>query len=946
MKFRKESTYLCTNKNKMKKNIMKLLSIASLVTMVGCSFGTSSETNSSKTSSKVSEVVGTSETSSSSSSSEIIVKKTPLATPVVTASDTVSGQVSWEDIDEAEYYLVFVNDDLEGVKTVATAYKVPLLDTCANTTVRVQAVVSEENENYVSSEVSSPVNVKYFASNNNEWDKEALKEEWSSEGTLNLINEGLDLSKGQSIAIVKVITNDNKHLAISMRDFEGQEDGETGAKVRVTINGTVLTPINYETEEVVLDKDCGREVIAIYDLSNYVGEDINVIRIKEVSNYSNHCVIMGVRMADYTSVVEAATQTNYWGRDYQSNWGGEMGPKDGVSKPATIASDPTWVKVGACDDINEGLKLQKEASVYKFVEVTKDNCMVTIAVRNFGAADEDYAGGVSVNGEFLKAVGDSEKYFTKKTSPTYFEGAGDGAEVATMKTYDLSDYIGMRVCLAISNLKCYAMGGNEDLVIGSVSFGKEKKITESTVDNLSDLTSFGSTDSIMIAGPATLFNEGINFRTNDFAGGVAQRFDLSEVETGKKVYVKYYWRSVVDDNVLGKFQAMVNGELTNTYSDYLLRDRSDNFAVIGYDLSSYVGEKVDVATHVPSRNYRVILSKVEYIVTDNVEENLSHPAAEDAPVQQTTNGEFYWGHDFTSNWGGEMGDSNLKYSTMLSSGWSGTGTVEEFNEGLRLGYDSSVSKTLTIDDQHVTMAFGARTFGGDFKGQVIVTPEDGSAVALKAYGYADDYFTKNGAATKVDNVDDDCRNAVLYTYDLSQFKDKTVEVTIKNVAVQDQGYDDRLIIGSVGFTSVLRVTESLNWAANTIKETGYTSNLQVLPVGVFAIYNEGINFRTQDFAGGITRTFDLSDSQLENKTVKVQVGFRNFNSSGEDIEFQMLLNGSLVATETKNINESVTYLEFDLTQLVGQSNVNLAVRIGTRTYRICLTDLNVVVADK
>ena len=147
----------------MKKNIMKLLSIASLVTMVGCSFGTSSETNSSKTSSKVSEVVGTSETSSSSSSSEIIVKKTPLATPVVTASDTVSGQVSWEDIDEAEYYLVFVNDDLEGVKTVATAYKVPLLDTCANTTVRVQAVVSEENENYVSSEVSSPVNVKYFA---------------------------------------------------------------------------------------------------------------------------------------------------------------------------------------------------------------------------------------------------------------------------------------------------------------------------------------------------------------------------------------------------------------------------------------------------------------------------------------------------------------------------------------------------------------------------------------------------------------------------------------------------------------------------------------------------------------------------------------------------------------------------------------------------------------
>lgn len=943
----------------MKKNIIKILAIASLLALVGCQPNNSSSENSSnppssevssssesvvssETSSEVSSE-SSSETSSESSSSETITK-TPLPTPVVTASETVSGQVTWEDIDDADYYLVFVNDDTVGVETVATAYKVPLLDSGTNTTVKVQAIISE-SETLTNSEVSQPVSVKHIASTNNQWDKEGLKAEWTSEAPLDTINEGLDLKKGQSMAIAKVITNETKHLVVAMRDFEGQESGETGAKVKLTVNGTVVTPVNYETEEVTLDKDCGRTIYAMYDLSAYVGEAVNVIRIKETSNYSTHCVIMNVTFADYTNVIGAATQANYWGRDYQSNWGGEMGTKDGVSKPATIANDPTWIKVGACDDINEGLKLQKESSVYKFVDVTADNCMVTVAVRNFGSASEDYAGGLSVNGKFLKAVGDEETYFTKKTSDTYFEGAGDGSEVATMKTYNLSEYIGEKVCLAISNLKCYAMGGNEDLVIGSVSFGGIRKITESATDDLTQVSSFGEMGSLMIAGPATIYNEGVSFRTNDFAGGVAQHIDLSEVEEGKHVYVKYYWRSLVDDNVNAKFQAMVNGELVETYSDYLLRDRSDNFAVIGYDLSDYVGSSVDVATHVPSRNYRVVLSKVEYIVTDTVEEDLSHPGSEDAPVQVSQN-EFLWGHDFTTNWGGEMGDSNLKYATILSSGWEQEGdTVGEFNEGLRLGYNSGISKTLTIDDNHVTMAFGARTFGGNFKGQVIVTPEGGEPVALKAYGYDTDYFTKDDAVTKVDNTEDDCQNAVLYVYDLSEYKGQTVKLTIKNVAQQDQGYDDRLVIGSLGFTSVLKVTESVRWEGSSVKSSGNINALEVLPVGPYSVYNEGINFRTQDFASGVTRTLDLSDASLQGKTVKVRVGFRNFNANGESIDFQMLLNGRLGETQNKTINENVEYLEFDATQLIGQSNVNLTIRVGSRTYRLCLTNFEVVVEN-
>lgn len=879
-------------------------------------------------------------------------EKVALATPVVEASKTKSGEVVWGDVANAAYYLVFVNGSSTGVEVVGTSYKVPLLDNGVTSTVKVQAKVESGDEKYKDSELSNEVTVSHFASESNSWDKETFVSEWSpSSGVLETLNEGLDLKKGQSMAIVKNITKEKPYLTVTMRDFEGQEDGETGAKVKLTIDGVTVNAINFETSEITLDKNCGREMLVIYRLDN-LGLDLtkaHVIRIAEVSNYSNHCVIINAEIKDITDVISVATQKNYWGRNYIDNWGGEMNPRDGVSAPETLANDSSWIKVGTCEDINEGLKLQKEGSITKLVHVTKETSYMTIAVRNFGGADEDYAGGVTVNGVGLVAIGDKLPLFTKKTSPTYFEGAGDGCEVATMKTYDLSSYIGQDVWVSILNLKCYVLGGNEDLVIGSVSFGSEKKITESETLETSNIDGYSDTKSLMIAGPATMYGEGISFRSQDFAGGISETLDLSDIEAGKHVYVKTYWRALCEDNILATFQAMVDGSLEETYKDYLTRDRSDNFAVVGIDLTDKVGSKTNYSIHIPSRNYRMVLSKIEYVVTDEVDENLSYPAKEDTPIVEYSNGEFAWGHDFKENWGGEMGDDSLKYAKILES-WSSDGDANDgFGEGLKLGRGSSISKTLTIDEKHTTMAFGARTFGADFKGEVRVKDGD-NEVALKAIGYNDDYFTKNGAYTKLDEVSDDCQNAVMYAYDLSKYLNKEVTITIKNLAgpgvdgdKDENGYDDRLVISSIGFTSIFKVTESKSWDASVIKQLNDNTALEVLPVGPFSIYNEGINFRTQDLAGGITRTFDLSDEALSGKSVKVRVGFRNFNGDGEDIDFQLLLNGALVQTKQERIDESVKYLEFDLTQLVGQSNVNLGIHIPTRTFRICLTNLDVVV---
>ena len=445
------------------------------------------------------------------------------------------------------------------------------------------------------------------------WTKDDFVSDWTpSTGELSTVNEGLDLKAGQGMSVLKNITSSTQHLMLKLRDFEGQEKGDTGAIVEVKVNETRIQPVNYDTDVVTLDKDCGRELLAIYDLSKYADNEMDTIEINELSNYSSHCVITSATMGDFSSFSSQSTANYYWGHDYMKNWDGEMRHADGMDDFSNMADDDAWIKVGATNDINEGLKLQKEASVSRYVTVSSDTCLMTIAVRNFGGADEDYAGGVSVNGTFLKALGDDKTYFTKKTSATYFEGAGDGCEVATMKSYDLSAYIGRKVFITIANLKCYAMGGNEDLVIGSVSFTKPvtgKDSTYGTYD--ATYAKYHPTFSVGVAGPMTVYNEGLSFRTNDFAGGIAQQYDLSNVPLGKNFYVKTYWRSVVDDNVSTSFQKIVNGKLLDTV-DVTLKDSGDDLVCVDFDLTDYVGDYANVALHIKSRNYRVVLTKVVY----------------------------------------------------------------------------------------------------------------------------------------------------------------------------------------------------------------------------------------------------------------------------------------------------------------------------------------------
>lgn len=111
------------------KKSFALLALVSLMALAGCN--KTGNSGSTPASNKPTTSVGgeslTPSTSTNTPSVEVV--KTALQTPVVTVSTQVSGQVTWEDVEHAAYYLVYVNDDTDGIEVVGTSYKIPLLDT-------------------------------------------------------------------------------------------------------------------------------------------------------------------------------------------------------------------------------------------------------------------------------------------------------------------------------------------------------------------------------------------------------------------------------------------------------------------------------------------------------------------------------------------------------------------------------------------------------------------------------------------------------------------------------------------------------------------------------------------------------------------------------------------------------------------------------------------------
>ena len=192
------------------KKSLALLVLASVLSMTACNnnnkdkqSSTSSPTSTTTTSSTSSSKPSTSTSSSSSSSSSSQIIKTTLAAPVVTVDEEKSGVINWNDVENADYYLVYVNGSEEGVEVVGTTYKVPLTDAGLTSTVTVKSMTDDE-EHFVNSGMSNLVSVTHKASDRTTWGKDELLSDWTAlSGTLGSVNEGLDLKAGQSMAIVK-----------------------------------------------------------------------------------------------------------------------------------------------------------------------------------------------------------------------------------------------------------------------------------------------------------------------------------------------------------------------------------------------------------------------------------------------------------------------------------------------------------------------------------------------------------------------------------------------------------------------------------------------------------------------------------------------------------------------------------------------------------------------
>jgi hypothetical protein len=588
----------------MKKKVLlvALLGLAMPLGMVACN----------KTATSSSTVTPSSEPTPVTSSQETV------AAPVITED---KGVITWAAVSGATKYKVYINNK-EGLEVTETTYTVTFQDAVEDK-VTVAAITASGLESAKSNEKT--VSFAAYKTDNVLWtkDEDAGFDDWkaTSEDS-EVLDQGYSLATGSSIAIVKEISEDTIHLLIEARDFEGQEpDGTTGAKYQVTINGEVAAPVGMKDNFVQLDPNASTVKPSVYDLSDYVGKTV-VIRISEITGTSYRCCLKKIALTHFADrYTNGTVKKFYWGNKYGYKYDGESGTGfvydyivPGDDDNYQHESDWYFTDENVWDDIDfgEGAMLYREVSTSRLINITADTAYMTLDTRSFGT---NYKGKVFVAGEALKPIGSDADYFTRDDYAGYIADPDDDCQNGVITRYDLTSYIGQTVMVTVANVS--PEGNDYDkFVIGSIGFNNAW-VYNGTDDLYWDAASLGRGNAYKNlewdpAGVAFVYNEGMNFRTQDFASGIAKHIDLTKATTGKTITLTSTWRSFGgDDEATIEFWANGAKATTETYPA-----NSDEDKDISIDMSSFAGQAVDVYARIPSRNYRIVLEHISLTVAD------------------------------------------------------------------------------------------------------------------------------------------------------------------------------------------------------------------------------------------------------------------------------------------------------------------------------------------
>jgi hypothetical protein len=413
--------------------------------------------------------------------------------------------------------------------------------------------------------------------------------------------------------------------------------------------------------------------------------------------------------------------------------------------------------------------------------------------------------------------------------------------------------------------------------------------------------------------------EGLDIYQN--LGAIATVLTIGDTNKIMTLDARLYGGQEGDNTQGAEIKVTVNGEVIKALGsseDYITLPLADSNILGIYDLSAYATKTVVVrVAQVYEQAYHCVIRGIKTgEFTDVVSGAVQH---------------FYWGHDYTSNWGGEQGNSNDHKFPLVSDAFAGAGTIDDYNEGLDIDSWAMIGKKVAITADNAIMMLSTRDFdNADYKGAVAI---DGTLV--KAVGDSEAVWSMHNFSGYSETVGDGCQNAILKMYDLSEYIGKTVFLTISNVG------DQKFVLGGLSFSGIWSAAKT--WDATTLNDGHEEDNLDVNLGGDACVYNEGVNFRTQDFAGGFGKAIDLT--AVSGKKVTLTASMRSFG--GDDAAtLEIYINGVKQATTATYPEKSETVVDYplDLSALQG-TKAYVFVRIPSRNYRIVLTQAALAIAD-
>lgn len=340
-------------------------------------------------------------------------KPAELKAPVATITENV---ISWNKVDTATGYNIFVDGSLYTSVTM-TSYTLTYTEVGPH-----KVTIQSKRVNEVS-EHSNAVTYKYTKgvteSTANEWDKSGIISEWTVKGKIETeVNEGFDMTAGSSAYVYREITNLNKFLRVSIRNFV--RTGEISPKFYVEVDGDVIKAQDTDKDYVTLNSDA--PIDFIYDLTSYMGKKV-FIKFKETD--ATHCVITKVKMVKNVGP-EITTNTSWINKE---------------------SFETDWYCYDVDMSINEGPDYKGNGKSQLKTALTNENCIFNINWRMFVGQDIEGAKvTVKVNNQIIRANDATEDYVVLNHLIDTAQGF----------TYDFSNFIGQTVIIELTSINTNA----------------------------------------------------------------------------------------------------------------------------------------------------------------------------------------------------------------------------------------------------------------------------------------------------------------------------------------------------------------------------------------------------------------------------------------------------------------------------------------------------------